>query len=150
MFWRLVLIFILLPALDLLGLLFCSNMFGVLGFIFMVIAIIGSGLLGAFLARYQGLRCWIEFNRQLDRRESPTTTVLHGILIFLAAIFLIFPGLLTDFLGLMLLIPPIRSLLISYIRLRFEAYRTQTNNRHQKHQPNQNDIINDIIDVDVE
>jgi UPF0716 protein FxsA len=147
-FWRLILIFILLPALDLLGLLFCSNMFGLLGFVCLVIAIIGSGLLGAFLARYQGLRCWIEFNRQLDRRESPTATVLHGILIFLAAIFLIFPGLLTDFLGLMLLIPPIRSLLISYIRLRFEAYRTQTN-KHSYQQPYQQPDQNDVIDVDV-
>jgi UPF0716 protein FxsA len=120
-------------------------MFGLLGFIFTVIAIIGSGLLGAFLARYQGLRCWIEFNRQLDRGESPTSTVLHGILIFLAAIFLIFPGLLTDFLGLMLLIPPIRSLLISYLQLRFEKYRTGTPQRPRTPPPNPN---NDIIDVE--
>jgi UPF0716 protein FxsA len=120
-------------------------MFGLLGFIFTVIAIIGSGLLGAFLARYQGARCWIEFNRQLDRRESPTSTALHGILIFLAAIFLIFPGLLTDFLGLMLLIPPIRSLLISYIQLRFEKYRAGTGQRPRTHPPNTN---NDIIDVE--
>jgi UPF0716 protein FxsA len=120
-------------------------MFGLLGFIFTVIAIIGSGLLGAFLARYQGLRCWLEFNRQLDRGESPTSTVLHGILIFLAAIFLIFPGLLTDFLGLMLLIPPIRSLFISYIQLRFEKYRTGTSQHQRPHPPNSN---NDIIDVE--
>jgi UPF0716 protein FxsA len=144
-FWRLVLIFILLPALDLLGLLFCSNMFGLLGFVLTVIAIVGSGLLGAFLARYQGLRCWIEFNRQLDRGESPTSAALHGILIFLAAVFLIFPGLLTDFLGLMLLIPPIRSLLISYLQLRFEKYRAGTNPRPRPNQPNPN---NDVIDVE--
>jgi UPF0716 protein FxsA len=144
-FWRLILVFILLPALDLLGLLFCSNMFGLLGFIFTVIVIIGSGLLGAFLARYQGLHCWLEFNRQLDRGEPPALTVLHGILIFLAAIFLIFPGLLTDFLGLILLIPAVRSLLISYIRLRFEKYRAGTNQRQRPQPPNPN---NDIIDVE--
>ncbi|MDR0338513.1 MAG: FxsA family protein [Planctomycetaceae bacterium] len=144
MFWRLILIFILLPGLDLLGLLFCANMFGLLGFVVTVMAVIGSGILGAFLARYQGLRCWIEFNRQLDHRESPTATALHGILIFLAAILLIFPGLLTDFLGLMLLIPPIRSLLISYIQFRFEAYRAGTHFPHShpnSNQPNSNDII---------
>jgi UPF0716 protein FxsA len=116
-------------------------MFGLFGFIFTVLAIIGSGLLGAFLAKYQGLRCWIEFNRQLDQGESPTSTVLHGILIFLAAILLIFPGLLTDFLGLLLLIPLIRSLLISYIQLRFEKYRVRTSQHPRTQPPNSNDII---------
>ncbi|MDR1963901.1 MAG: FxsA family protein [Planctomycetaceae bacterium] len=141
MFWRLVLVFILLPALDLLGLLFCSNLFGLLGFVFIVIAILGSGVLGAFLARYQGLRCWIEFNRQLDRGESPTLSALHGILILLAAVLLIVPGLLTDFMGLLLLVPPVRSLLISHLQLRFEAYRAQTSRHPRQPPPNTPDII---------
>jgi UPF0716 protein FxsA len=146
-FWRLTFFFILLPALDLLGLFFCSNLFGILGLIFTVVAVLCSGLLGAFLARYQGLHCWIEFNRQLDRGESPTLPIMHGILILLAAVCLIVPGLMTDFFGLLLLVPPIRSLLISHIQLRFEAYRVQNVRRpRQSHRPPSD--TPDIIDIE--
>jgi hypothetical protein len=45
----------------------------------------------------------------------------------------------------MLLIPPIRSLLISYLQLRFEKYRAGTTQHQRPHPTNTN---NDIIDVE--
>ena len=133
MFFRIVLVFTLLPVLELLGLWFCSGIFGPFGLLFTILVIVGTGLIGAFLARYQGLNCWLELNRQLDRGETPAQPIMHGILILFAAILLIVPGLITDFFGILLLIPPIRSLVISHIRLRFEAYRAQTGHRGPHH-----------------
>jgi UPF0716 protein FxsA len=86
------------------------------------------------------LRYWIELNQQLDRGEMPTLPVLHGTLILLAALFMILPGLLTSLFGLFLLFPLTRSFVVSYLVLRFEAYRLQTRQGNAPHSP-------EIIDV---
>ncbi len=102
--------------------------------------VFGSAALGGYLARRQGLRCWAEFNRQLDRSEEPTTTVLHGLLIFLGGVLMVMPGALTSLLGLLLMVPLFRAIVIAQIRLRFLAYRVRDNKQQRSPQP-------DIIDV---
>ena len=123
MFFRLALLLTFLPSLEFLGLWWFSQGWGtaivILAFVF------GSAVLGVYLARRQGLRYWGEFNRQLDRGEEPTTTVLHGFLVFFGTMLLVVPGLLTSLIGLLLMVPLIRSLVITQIRLRFLAYRVQ-------------------------
>jgi len=118
-FWRLVLFLVLLPTLELLLLLYFFKTW-VIPLMFV------SGLIGVFLAYREGLHYWIEWNRQLDRGETPVLPVLHGVLILLAALFMILPGLLTSLFGLFLLFPITRAFVVSYLVLRFEAYRYQT------------------------
>ena len=138
MFWRLALLFVLLPTLDLLGLWFFSSVFGLLTTLLLVV---GTGIFGVLLAKRQGLHCWLELNRQLDYGETPTLPIMNGILVFLAAGLLIIPGIITDVFGLLLLIPPVRRLVISHILLRFEAYRAQTRRRQAPKDP-------DVIDIE--
>jgi len=107
---------------------------------FTVLSVLVGGLLGAFLARRAGVRCWIELNRQLDRGETPTVPVLNGVLILLAALLLILPGLFTSLVGLVLFFPLIRTFFVSYIVLHFEAQRLQTRKRDAPSQP-------EIIDI---
>lgn len=125
---------VLIPVVELaLMLSFLSNWFTVL-------SVLVGGLLGAFLARRAGVRCWIELNRQLDRGETPTVPVLNGVLILLAALLLILPGLFTSLVGLVLFFPLIRTFFVSYIVLHFEAQRLQTRKRDAPSQP-------EIIDI---
>ena len=58
--------------------------------------------------------------RQNQRHKAPETLVWvgHRILLVLAAILLILPGLLTDAIGVLLLIRPVRSILISLITIK--------------------------------
>ncbi len=121
MFFRLALILILLPCLEFLGLRWFAQ--GWVSSTIILSFVFGSAILGGYLARRQGLRYWAEFNRQLDRGEETTTTVLHGCLTFFAGLLMIVPGLLTSLLGLMLMTPLVRAIVIAQIRLRFLAYR---------------------------
>ena len=116
-FWRTVLPLVLIPATEL------ALMLYFLGQPLTVLSVLIGGLIGAFLARRQGIRCWIEMNRQLDQGETPTLPTLHGVLILLAALLLTLPGLLTSLVGLFLFVPLTRSFIVSYLVLYLEAHR---------------------------
>ncbi|MDR0327330.1 MAG: FxsA family protein [Planctomycetaceae bacterium] len=133
-FWRWALFLVFLPILEL----FLLLNFFVWGQWVTLSSMLVSGLLGIFLARREGLRHWIELNKQLDRGETPTLPVLHGIVILLAALLMILPGLLTSLFGLFLLFPLSRAFVVSYLVLRFESYRHQT---RQSNTPSSPEII---------
>ena len=103
--------------------------------------IFGTGLFGAALVRYQGKRCWTEFHRQLECGEIPTQSITNGILILLAGALLMTPGLITDLMGILLLLPLVRRMVFGYSLYRFESHRLKTR-RHTPTPPS-----NEIIDV---
>jgi UPF0716 protein FxsA len=67
-------------------------------------------LVGIWLVKRAGMRVWARFNEQLVAHRTPTREVADGVCLLLAGSLLVFPGFLTDALGLLLLFPPIRSL----------------------------------------
>ena len=138
MFWRLSLFFIVLPMLELFILYLMMN-FIPLGTILTILLILGTGLVGAALVRYQGVNCWLELHRRLDHGEMPTQTIVDGILILLAGVLLITPGLITDLMGILLLFPPSRRMVFGYTLYRFERYRLET--RQRSTPPPSNEII---------
>lgn len=73
--------------------------------------VILTGVIGAALARHQGLRTLGRINEATARGEMPTQELLDGLMILVAAVVLVTPGVMTDAVGFALLIPPIRTLL---------------------------------------
>ena len=73
-------------------------------------AILGTGVIGAWLARAQGLRVLTETVRGLARGESPEVPLLEGALVVAGGALLVAPGYLTDLLGFSFLIPGTRGL----------------------------------------
>ena len=107
---KLLALFIVLPLLDL-WLLSALAGDSLLGFGFAVGLVISTGLIGASLAKRQGLTAWRNFNREIGQGVLPADAMLDGVLILLAGAVLITPGLITDVVGLALLMPPIRFLI---------------------------------------
>jgi UPF0716 protein FxsA len=101
----LVLVFILVPLIDLAALI---RVGGVLGFWPTVLVVVLTGLVGAALAKHQGLRTLAKINAELSAGRVPTSQLADGMLILLAGAVLITPGFLTDLFGLLLLVPPFR------------------------------------------
>lgn len=106
---KLLTLFIILPLLDL-WLLSALAGDSLLGFGFTIGVVIATGLIGASLAKRQGLTAWRNFNDELRQGVLPADAMLDGVLILLAGAVLITPGLITDAVGLALLLPPIRFL----------------------------------------
>ncbi len=80
--------------------------------------IILPGIVGAWLARREGTRALGEISKALSLQREPAGAILDGVLVLLAAAFLITPGVLTDLAGVALLIPPVRRIVNNYTRVR--------------------------------
>src|SRR5437763_1999555 len=64
---------------------------------------------GAWLVKREGLGVIRRFRRQLDDGVMPGREIADGVLIVIAGALLLTPGFVTDFFGLLLLLPPVRS-----------------------------------------
>jgi len=86
--------------------------------------VILTGIAGAALARQQGWQIGSRVRGELRSGRIPADAMIDGLLIAVAAIFLIAPGVLTDVVGLALLLPPVRGVVkrgvISWLRRQFE------------------------------
>jgi UPF0716 protein FxsA len=69
---------------------------------------IGTAIAGSFLMRVQGFAALNRFAEAAGRGAMPVTPVVDGIGILAAGLLLLTPGLLTDTIGLLLFIPPVR------------------------------------------
>lgn len=82
--------------------------------------VLATGLVGATLAKHEGLRVVRRWQEAIARGALPEDGVLGGLLVLIGGIFLITPGVLTDAAGLVLLVPPTRRFVAGFIRRRFE------------------------------
>jgi len=67
-----------------------------------------TGVVGAWLARREGLMALARIRADLEAGVAPTAAVVDGVLILVAGIVLVTPGVLTDLCGFALLIAPVR------------------------------------------
>jgi UPF0716 protein FxsA len=82
-----------------------------------------TGFGGAWLARWQGLATVASAQRALAAGRFPATEAVHGALLLVGGVVLLTPGLVTDALGLLLLLPPVRRALIARARRWWDAQR---------------------------
>lgn len=75
--------------------------------------VVGTGFLGVFIMRQLGLRAMADMQTALRGLQSPVSLMAHNALIMTAGLLLVLPGFLTDTLGLLLLIAPLRQVLIT-------------------------------------
>ncbi len=106
MFTRLLLLFTILPLIELFVLVHLGQVMGLGPTIALVLL---TGALGAWLARQQGLRTLGRLRADLAAGRLPAEALVEGVLILLAGAVLLTPGLLTDLAGFAILTPPIRS-----------------------------------------
>ena len=96
-----------------------------LGTVETLLLIFGTGIVGAYLARMEGFRILYRIQKDMARGIMPTEQLFDGILVLVAGIVLITPGLLTDLAGLILLIPftryPIKTFIRNRVQRRFRS-----------------------------
>ncbi|MDC0681057.1 MULTISPECIES: FxsA family protein [Sorangium] len=114
---KLILLFTALPILELWLLLSIGD---VIGFWPTVAIALGTAILGAALAKREGLKVLASWRGALAAGRVPDEGLTGGLLALLGAALLITPGVLTDVAGLMLLIPPVRRRIAAAVRERFE------------------------------
>lgn len=96
-----------LPLLEIAGFVVVGRQVGALATVGLVLA---SSIAGALLLRHQGFGVMTQIRAEMDAGRDPSGQLAHGAMIVLAAILLIIPGFITDIIGLLLFLPPIRDL----------------------------------------
>jgi len=102
MFLRLLALFTLVPLFELYLLIKIGTVVGVGPTILLVI---GTGTLGAYLAKEQGARAVRRVQNEINAGRMPADALIDGLLILIAGGLLLTPGILTDCLGFFLLVP---------------------------------------------
>ncbi|WP_102223918.1 FxsA family protein [Acidimangrovimonas sediminis] len=87
--------------------------------------VVGSAVLGTWLVRQQGAQALADLRRSMQELTDPTEPLAHGALILLAGALLITPGFLTDTIGILLLIPPVRRALMRWVGRHARVQRVQ-------------------------
>ena len=116
MFILLLPFFTLLPILELYLLIKIGSYIGA-GMALLLV--LGTGVLGAALARQEGFKVWMKIQHTMQQGIFPADDMIDGLLIFAAGIVLITPGVITDFLGFLLLIPFTRIFFRDWLKSRF-------------------------------
>jgi UPF0716 protein FxsA len=81
--------------------------------------VILTSLFGIWLVKRAGVRMWARFNEQRVAQAPPSRQVADGMCLLVAGALFVVPGFLTDALGLLLLLPPVRSLISTRLIRRY-------------------------------
>jgi UPF0716 protein FxsA len=106
LFPRLLLLFTLVPIVELVLLIWLG---GQIGFWATVGLIVLTALIGTWLAQREGLSAWQRFQARLASGEMPGRELSDGLIILVSGAFLLTPGVLTDVVGVLGLLPPTRA-----------------------------------------
>lgn len=114
---RLLLLFLVVPVVEVSLLITLGERMG-FGATFALV--VGSALLGSWLARREGLAAWRRVQARLAEGGLPGPEIVDGLVVLISGTLLIAPGFLTDAAGLLGLFPPTRALARRALVRRFE------------------------------
>lgn len=124
MFGILLILFIIVPIVELYILVEVGQQIGALNTIAIVII---TGIAGASFARSQGTQILYKIRSTMNEGQIPGKELLQGVMILAGGIMLLTPGFITDILGLTLIFPLTRqfymNVALAYFRKRFTTYR---------------------------
>jgi UPF0716 protein FxsA len=123
---RLILVFTIVPLAELYILIKIGSHIGGFNTILLVLM---TTVLGALLARLQGLRTLRQIQLSLSQGQIPAEELIDGVLILFAGILLVMPGVLTDLFALVLLLPVTRTYFKRWLRRRFDRMMASGNVR---------------------
>ena len=123
---RLILVFTIVPLAELYILIKIGSHIGGFNTILLVLM---TTVLGALLARLQGLRTLRQIQLSLSQGQIPAEELIDGVLILFGGILLVIPGVLTDLFALVLLLPVTRTYFKRWLRRRFDRMMASGNVR---------------------
>lgn len=105
------------PLVEIAGFVLVGRQIGLLATIALVIA---TSIAGSMLLRFQGFGVLARISKEMQAGRNPSRELAHGVMILIAGVLLLLPGFVTDIIGLLLFIPPIRDLGWRFIRKRVD------------------------------
>ena len=118
MFGRLLILFIIIPLVELYLLVVVGARVGLPATILLVIL---TGAWGAYLAKSQGYSILARIQAETAAGRVPTEELIDGLLVLIGGIVLLTPGLLTDLAGFCLMLPGFRAIIRERVKKKFAS-----------------------------
>ena len=119
-----ILFIISIPLIEIYLMIKVGSVIGAFNTIFLIFF---TAITGVFFARLAGLNAIRSGFNQLIKNEMPIYEIISGATIAFAALLLIIPGFLTDFIGFLLIVPVTRKFFISSMSSRFKNKKVNGN-----------------------
>jgi UPF0716 protein FxsA len=113
----LLLLFVLIPVIELSVLIEVGDAIGALSTVGLVFL---TAIVGVSLVRSQGISTLMQVQQKLARGEAPGKEIVEGMMLAAAGVLLLIPGFVTDFIGLLLLTPFTRSPIAAFLFKRMQ------------------------------
>lgn len=119
--------FLLVPLIEIACFIVIGNAIGLWP---TLLGVLVTAVAGSLLLRYQGISIINDIRATMGRGELPARALADAMMIGFAGILLITPGYFTDLLGILLLIPPVRTALYAWLRSRVRVVATTTSSTY--------------------
>jgi len=113
MFFRLFLIFAVVPVIELALLIQIGSVIGTLNTIMLVVF---TAMLGAYLVKMEGIGVVTRFQQNMLEGRFPAEEIFDGALILVAGALLVTPGITTDIVGFLLVVPASRIVIKRFLK----------------------------------
>lgn len=117
MIFALFLALIALPIIEIMVIVYAG---GAIGWLNVILLTIGTAALGTVIIRAQGLSAIQRIQEDMRDGQMPVGPAVDGAFLLVAAPFLMTPGFITDGIGFLLLVPPVRMVIGRYILRRLQ------------------------------
>ena len=143
MFGRLLLLFVFLPMIELYLLIMLGARIGPMPTIGLIVL---TGVIGATLARQQGLSTLAKIQNELKQGRAPTQELVEGAMIVVGGLVLLTPGILTDIFGFAMMVPGVRRSLAKQFKVRIPNGFSSANSGFRANS-NTDKKDDDVIDI---
>ncbi len=113
MFFKLFLLFTIVPIIELTLLVKIGMEIGIY---YTVLLVLGTAFIGAYMAKMEGLGVIVRFQRNMLEGIFPAEEMIDGAMLLVAGALLITPGILTDVVGFLLVIPSTRAVIKVWLK----------------------------------
>lgn len=113
MLLRLLLLLVLMSLVELAILVYLGIIIGVL---YTILIVVATGILGAVMARSQGVATLSKIRSSLEQGIIPSNELFEGVLVLAGGLLLLTPGIITDTVGFAVLVPQTRGIIGKWLR----------------------------------
>ncbi|MCJ8331980.1 MAG: FxsA family protein [Lentisphaeria bacterium] len=138
---KILLLFTILPIIELSLLIYI----GTHNWKIAIFHVVFTGIIGAFLAKREGRKAWSDVKQAMAQGKIPGNEIVDAMLVLIAGTLLVTPGILTDTVGFLLLLPSarvsVRKRLIKYFSGKIQMKSATNINGQTVHSSREDDII---------
>lgn len=108
MFFKLFLIFAIIPVIELALLIKIGSVIGTLNTIIIVIL---TAIVGAYMVKLEGMAVMYRIQENMQQGTFPAEELINGMMILMAGVLLLTPGFFTDVIGFLMVFPVSRGVI---------------------------------------